>query len=150
MRSWIDLTGQALDLEKVLDFIARPGEPSVGGVNCFLGITRGETSTTGSSLLALDYESYAEMATAHMHRLAEQAGQRWRILRLALLHRVGRVAVGEPSIVIAVATPHRAEAFDACRWLIDTLKAEVPIWKREVWADGPGDWVEGNPVKTQT
>ena len=66
--------------------------------------------------------------------------------RLALLHRVGRVAVGQPSVLIAVSTPHRAEAFDACRWLIDTLKAEVAIWKKEVWDDGSTTWAEERAV----
>jgi molybdopterin synthase catalytic subunit len=67
------------------------------------------------------------------------------ILNLALLHRTGRVPPAEPSVVIAVSTPHRAEAFDACRWLIDTLKAEVAIWKKEAWADGTGTWVDPQP-----
>src|SRR2546423_18165 len=83
------------------------------------------------------------MATKRMHELARRARERWRIVSLAILHRSGRVALGEPSVLIAVACPHRAEAFEACRWLIDTLKAEVAIWKKEVWSDGTGTWVEG-------
>jgi molybdopterin synthase catalytic subunit len=75
-----------------------------------------------------------------------RARDRWPIARLALLHRTGRVGLGEPSVIIAVATPHRAESFEACRWLIDTLKAEVPIWKKEVWGDGSGSWVHPEPV----
>jgi molybdopterin synthase catalytic subunit len=112
-----------------------------GGLAIFLGTTRAETASTGQLLVALDYEAYPEMAQAQLVTLAQSARQRWPILKLALLHRTGRVAVGEPSVVIAVSTPHRAEAFDACRWLIDTLKADVAIWKKEIWEDGSGTWV---------
>ena len=94
-------------------------------------------------LTSLDYEAYPEMASRQLEDLAARARARWPILRLALLHRTGRVALGEPSVLIAVSTPHRSEAFDACRWLIDTLKAEAAIWKKEVWEDGKGTWVNG-------
>src|SRR5437879_4186118 len=94
-----------------------------GGIDVFLGATRAETSSDGKSLVALDYEAYTDMALAQMTELARRARARWPIERLAVLHRVGRVGVGEPSVIIAVAAPHRNEAFDACRWLIDTLKA---------------------------
>jgi len=79
------------------------------------------------------------MAKQQMRDLARRARQRWPIVRLALLHRVGRVPLTQPSVLIAVSTPHRAEAFEACRWLIDTLKSEVTIWKKEIWDDGAGN-----------
>jgi molybdopterin synthase catalytic subunit len=79
--------------------------------------------------------------------LAAQARGRWPIRKLALLHRVGRVAVGEPSVLIAVSAPHRGEAFDATRWLIDNLKSAAAIWKKEVWSDGSTTWVEGTPIR---
>ena len=119
-------------------------DPAAGGVCVFLGTTRGETSPTGQALSALDYEAYAEMAERQLADLAQRARERWPICRLALLHRVGRVAVGEASVLIAVSTPHRAEAFEACRWLIDTLKAELAVWKKEVWADGSTTWTPPN------
>jgi molybdopterin synthase catalytic subunit len=92
-------------------------------------------------LVALDYQAYHEMARRQLADLAAEARRLWPIRKLALIHRVGRVPVGEPSVVIAVSCPHRGEAFDACRWLIDTLKKDVAIWKKEVWADGSGTWV---------
>ncbi|MGH7214758.1 MAG: molybdenum cofactor biosynthesis protein MoaE [Tepidisphaeraceae bacterium] len=116
-------------------------ESTAGGVCVFLGTTRSETNSDGRALIALDYEAYEQMAVRQMRDLAARARRRWPIVKLAILHRVGRVALGEPSVLIAVATPHRAEAFEACRWLIDTLKAETAIWKKEVWADGTGTWV---------
>ena len=124
--------------------IASVSEAAAGGVAVFLGTTRAEAHPDGRLLVALDYEAYPEMAGAQLRDLAERARARWPVLRLAVLHRTGRVAVGEPSVLIAVATPHRGEAFEACRWLIDTLKAEAAIWKQEVWSDGHTSWVTGN------
>src|SRR5206468_11274112 len=111
-----------------------------GGIDVCLGTTRAETQQ-GRALLALDYDAYGEMALGQMRELARGARERWPVRRLAILHRTGRVAVGEPSVVIAVSTPHRAQSFEACRWIIDTLKADVAIWKKEVWADGTATWV---------
>jgi molybdopterin synthase catalytic subunit len=121
--------------------------PDAGGVDIFIGTTRSENGPAGQALAALDYEGYEEMAVAKMHDLAARARARWPIVRLALVHRLGRVDVGEPSVVVAVSCGHRAQAFEACRWLIDTLKAEVPVWKKEVWADGSVTWVEGTRVQ---
>jgi len=137
-RDWVALTAAALSAADVVAFVT---DPAAGGIDVFLGTTRSETSTAGQALLALDYEAYGEMATKQLHDLARRAREQWPVARLALLHRTGRVLVGAPSVIIAVATPHRADAFAACRWLIDTLKADVVIWKREVWADGIGTWV---------
>src|SRR5688572_18507289 len=116
----IALTPDPLRAEAAIAFVTHP---SAGGIGVFLGTTRAETSPAGVALSALDYEAYAEMAAAAMRSLAARARERWPIAKLALLHRVGRVAVGEPSVVVAVSCGHRAEAFEACRWLIDTLKA---------------------------
>jgi molybdopterin synthase catalytic subunit len=124
--------------------IASVSDPAAGGIAVFLGTTRAEAHSDGRALVALDYEAYPEMAGAQLRDLGERARSRWPVLRLAILHRTGPVAVGEPSVLIAVATPHRAEAFEVCRWLIDTLKAEATIWKQEVWSDGHTSWVTGN------
>ncbi len=121
--------------------IASVNEPAAGGIAVFLGITRSEISDDGRALLALDYEAYADMARTQLAELAQQARERWPICRLAILHRTGRVDVGQPSVLIAVSTPHRAEAFEACRWLIDALKASAAIWKKEIWSDGSSTWV---------
>ena len=116
-------------------------DPRAGGIDVFLGTTRDETSPEGRALIALDYEAYEQMALEQMRKLAGRARDKWPIVKLALLHRIGRVAVGEPSVVIAVSTPHRAQAFEACRFLIDELKRDIAIWKKEVWSDGTGTWV---------
>lgn len=135
---WISLTADPLDAARCVEFVT---DPRAGGIAVFLGTTRAERRADGTDLLALDYDAYAEMAVRQLHDLAARARARWPVLKLALLHRTGRVGVGEPSVAIAVSTPHRAEAFEACRWLIDTLKAEVAVWKKEVWSDGSGTWV---------
>ena len=137
---WIELTVAPLDTAAAVRAVTDPG---AGGIDVFLGTTRAEISPVGVPLAALDYEAYPEMALAQMRDLARRARERWPIQRLALLHRIGRVAVGEPSVLIAVACPHRAEAFDACRFLIDALKREVAVWKKEVWADGSTTWIRG-------
>lgn len=110
-----------------------------GAVCSFLGTVRemtGDRQTT-----SLDYEAYPEMALKKLGELEAEARQRWPILDVALVHRVGHLGLGEISVVVAVSCPHRHQAFDACRWLIDTLKEVVPIWKKEVWADGTEEWV---------
>jgi molybdopterin synthase catalytic subunit len=135
---WIELHSTPLEIARAIAFVQ---SPEAGGIDVFLGTTRAEARSDGKQLIALDYEAYAVMAIKRMRELADEARKRWPIVRLALLHRTGRVALAEPSVLIAVATPHRAESFDACRWLIDSLKADVPIWKREVWEDRMGEWV---------
>jgi molybdopterin synthase catalytic subunit len=144
MNDWIEISAEPLSAATVAQFVT---DPAAGGIDIFLGTPRGESSGEGKKLLALDYEAYPEMALGQMRELAGRARERWPIVKLALLHRVGRVEVGEPSVIIAVATPHRAEAFEACRWLIDTLKSEVAVWKKEVWGDGSTSWVEGKEIE---
>jgi molybdopterin synthase catalytic subunit len=135
---WIELCPDALDVPRAIAFVQ---VPAAGGVDVFLGTTRAETHADGRPLVALDYEAYPKMALKRLGELAAEARRRWPVCRLAVLHRTGRVPVAEPSVAIAVSTPHRAESFEACRWLIDALKVDVPIWKREIWADGAGTWV---------
>jgi molybdopterin synthase catalytic subunit len=142
MQDWIDILPEALP---TADAVASVMSPSAGGVDVFLGTTRAEKSDKNHVLAALDYEAYREMALEQLRDLAQRARQRWPIVALAILHRIGRVKLAEPSVLIAVSTPHRADAFEACRWLIDTLKAEVAIWKKEIWDDGSGSWVD--PMK---
>src|SRR5687768_5622725 len=127
---WVELCDAPLDVTAAVAFVSLP---AAGGVGVFLGTTREESHTDGRRLVALHYEAYAPMAIKQMQQLTATARERWPIVRVALLHRTGRVALAEPSVVIAVSTPHRAESFEACRWLIDTLKVDVPVWKKEVW-----------------
>jgi len=135
---WIEISPTALSAEEAIAFVT---DPTAGGIDIFLGTTRAEKSADGRELIALDYEAYQQMALDQMHALAKRAKEKWPIIKLALLHRVGRVSLGEPSVVIAVSTPHRADAFDACRFLIDELKRDIAIWKKEVWSDGTEKWI---------
>jgi molybdopterin synthase catalytic subunit len=127
-----------------------PAEPIIaamkaggdGAVCVFDGIVR--DNTRGRKTLYLDYESYREMALEQMGRLAEEAIAKFGVRDVAMIHRLGRLTVSETSVLIVVASAHRGAAFDACRWLIDTLKKTVPIWKKETFADG-AVWADGEP-----
>jgi molybdopterin synthase catalytic subunit len=140
---WITLTVEPLDTAAAVAFVT---DGRAGGIDVFLGTTRAETSADGRELVALDYEAYEQMAGEQLRDLVRRARAQWPIVKLVLLHRTGWVAVGEPSVLIAVSTPHRGESFAACRWLIDTLKKDAAIWKKEVWVDGTGTWVHPSPV----
>jgi molybdopterin converting factor subunit 1 len=115
---------------------------SDGAIATFAGTVR--DNTRGRPTVALEYEAYEAMALRQMQALAEQACREHGVRRALLVHRLGRLQVGEISVFIAAASAHRAQAFAACRWLIDTLKATVPIWKKEIFADGEV-WVAGEP-----
>jgi molybdopterin synthase catalytic subunit len=101
-------------------------------------------NSNGRQTLFLDYEAYEELAVKQMRQLVEQAIERFGIRDAAIVHRLGRLKVGETSVLIVVAAAHRAPAFEACRWLIDTLKKTVPIWKKETFVDGTV-WAAGEP-----
>lgn len=109
---------------------ARVMSPAMGAAVYFTGVVRG--SESGTPISAIDYEAFQQMAEAQFHQLFDEAGKRWPIESLRLVHRVGVVQVGEPSLWIEVVTPHRGESFAACQWLIDEMKRVVPIWKRPV------------------
>ena len=113
-----------------------------GAVCVFDGIVR--DNTRGRKTLHLDYEAYREMALEQMRGLAAEAVTRFGVRDVALVHRLGRLRVGETSVLVVVASAHRGAAFDACRWLIDTLKKSVPIWKKEQFVDG-AVWADGEP-----
>ena len=115
---------------------------SDGAVLVFDGIVR--DNTKGRRTLWLDYEAYVPMAARQMEELAREALTRFSVRHVTLVHRLGRLEIGETSVLIVVASAHRAAAFEACRWLIDTLKTQVPIWKRETFADG-AVWAAGEP-----
>jgi molybdopterin synthase catalytic subunit len=113
-----------------------------GAVCVFDGIVR--DNTRGRRTLHLDYEAYEQMALQQMHLLRSEAIEHFGVRDVAIVHRLGRLTVGETSVFIAVASAHRGAAFDACRWVIDTLKKTVPIWKKEQFADGAA-WADGEP-----
>jgi molybdopterin synthase catalytic subunit len=113
-----------------------------GAVCVFDGIVR--DNTRGRRTLHLDYEAYREMALSQMEALALEAVTKFGVRDVALVHRLGRLVVGETSVLVVVASAHRGAAFEACRWLIDTLKRTVPIWKKEQFVDG-AIWADGEP-----
>ena len=110
-----------------------------GAVCMFLGTTREITDDKRTA--TLDYEAYGPMARKELEALEAEARGRWPLIHAAIVHRVGLVDPGEISVVVAVSSPHRRAAFEACQWIMDTLKERVPIWKRETWTDGGGEWV---------
>ena len=115
--------------------------PQAGAVAVFLGVVR--DNNLGRSVDYLEYDAYPEMAERIMRRIADEIRARWDVVEIAMQHRIGRLEIGEASVGVAVSSAHRAEATDACRYGIDRLKAMVPIWKKEVWADGE-EWIEGS------
>lgn len=125
---YIEITGRPISLEDVLEKLDMRG---LGGLVTFAGVAR-PTDAQGRPLSHLEYEAYTEMAYAEIEKLCREIEHRWGVNQIAVLHRVGRVEIGQPSVIIAVASTHRAEAFAACRYAIDTLKERVPIWKKEV------------------
>lgn len=129
---WVELVNGPVDVVRA---ISAAQDHDAGGTTCFVGTVRAEKNSEDSrQLIALDYEAYEQMARRQLADLVRQARARWEIVRVVLLHSVGRVMLGEPSVVIVVACPHRAESFEACRWLIEMLKSEVTIWKQDAWS----------------
>jgi molybdopterin synthase catalytic subunit len=131
----VRLTREPIDLAALL-----AASPADGAVCLFVGVVRNENS--GRRVRHLEYEAYEDMALPLMEQIAAEAGRRWPASEVRIVHRLGRLEIGEPSVAVAVASPHRPEAFAACRFAIDTLKATVPIWKKEVYEDGAA-WLEG-------
>jgi molybdopterin converting factor subunit 1 len=132
-----------IDTQAVLGRMKQGGD---GAALVFEGVVRNQTR--GRKTLHLDYEAYEQMALRQMESLAEQALKRFQVREVALVHRLGRLEVGDISVLIVVASAHRAAAFDACRWLIDTLKRTVPIWKKEYFEDG-AVWADGEPFPAE-
>jgi molybdopterin synthase catalytic subunit len=133
------LSDGPIDVGKV---VARVSGPGMGGIVTFIGAVRNRAR--GRDIRHLEYESYPEMAEREMQRIADAAAERWPGTRVAIAHRAGHLEIGDLAVVIAAAAPHRAEAFEACRYAIDTLKETVPIWKKEVATDGEY-WVDDRP-----
>ncbi len=130
------LSDRPLDAEEVA---ARVTGDDAGGVVSFVGAVRNHSR--GHDIEHLEYEAYPEMAVREMQKIADEAGERWPGTRVAIAHRVGHLDIGDAAVVIVAASKHRAEAFEACRFAIDTLKVTVPIWKKEV-ASGGAYWVD--------
>lgn len=132
----ICLTDLPIDVNSV---IAEVQSPSAGAVVIFLGTAR--EASRGRPTASLDYEAYPEMAESELAALEHTARCRWYLTGSAIIHRIGHVDIGEVCVAVAVSSAHREPAFEAGRWLIDTIKETVPIWKCENWADGQSEWV---------
>jgi molybdopterin synthase catalytic subunit len=124
-----------IDLDEVLRSVK---SPEAGAIDIFIGTTRNHSN--GKEVLSLEYEAYEPMALKLLEGIIAEARRRWSVDRIAIVHRVGKVEIGEASVVIAVSATHRREAFEACRFVIDALKRDVPIWKKEVFGDGEA-WI---------
>ena len=127
----IRITQEPLDVQFISDSVRRETD---GAVVTFQGTTR--LYTRDKRVISLEYEAYQEMAEKKMAEIAQEIRHRWNLEDIALCHRIGRVEVGETSLVVAIASPHRKEAFDAARYAVDRIKEMVPIWKKEIFEDG--------------
>ena len=137
MEPTIQLTREPLNRDTLIGAVSHPG---VGGIVVFEGVVR--DNARGKQIRYLEYDVYPEMAEQQIRTIIAEAERRWGVERVAVAHRFGRLEIGEASVIIVVAAPHRAEAFDACRYIIDALKTTVPIWKKEVASSGE-EWIEG-------
>ncbi len=126
-----EIVSGPIDVNAVIESVRDDGD---GGVVTFVGVVRNRNR--GKEVLYLEYEAYPEMAVGEMREIGKEIADRWALNHLRIVHRVGRIEIGEASVVIAVAAPHRDVAFEACRFAIDRLKETVPVWKKEVYADG--------------
>lgn len=144
---WVALGTAPLPVDEALRWVTTPGS---GGIVCFLGVVR-DHSDGRDGVVGLSYEAYEEQAARALRDVAAEARRRWPVVqRLALLHRTGDLDLSDVSVAVVVSTPHRADAFEAARFCIDTLKETVPIWKREHWRGG-SDWATSDhPLRAVT
>ena len=135
-----DVTETPLDIAAI---VAEVSDPSCGGIAIFVGTVRASAAVdenSGRAVVRLDYDAHPQLARQRLEEIGEDARQRFDVRRLVAVHRSGPCPLGEPTVVVACSAPHRGDALDACRFVIDTIKTTVPIWKREVYEDGTS-WV---------
>jgi len=135
----IQIFDEPLDVDAVIDLVA---SPEAGAIDVFIGTVR--NSTQNRSVRKLIFESFDSMAIKEMKKISDNANDKWPSIKMAIHHRKGTLQIGEIAVIIAVSSPHRVAAFEACRYAIDTLKETVPIWKKEVFDDGEV-WVAAHP-----
>jgi molybdopterin synthase catalytic subunit len=135
----VALTTDPIDVAAALTHLQ---SEQAGAIDFFLGVVR--DNTQDRPVDRLDYEAYDRMALSEMQKILNEAQHRWPVLRAIVIHRTGTLHIGEIAVLIGVATAHRADAFDACRYIIDTIKQRVPIWKKEIFTDGEV-WVNAHP-----
>lgn len=139
MNTVIKIFSAPLSIQSATEWIM---SPESGGIDVFIGTVR--NATKGKPVIRLEFEAYEPMAIAEMGKIAKQAFEKWPVQKILIHHRTGVLDVGEIPVIIAVSAAHRAAAFDACRFIIDTLKQTVPIWKKEIFQDGEV-WVAAHP-----
>jgi molybdopterin synthase catalytic subunit len=135
----IAISAEPINTQAVIEAVQADG---AGAINVFIGTVRNQTQA--KLVVQLDFEAYDSMAIKKMKEIAEEAAARWPIQKVAIVHRKGALQIGEAAVVIAVSTPHRKASFEACEYIIDTLKQVVPIWKKEKFEDGEV-WVAAHP-----
>jgi molybdopterin synthase catalytic subunit len=138
-RLLIRITTEPIGADEAAGFV---GDPSAGGTCVFVGTVRDHSAA--GSVTGLTYEAWEERAAKRLEEIGGEMLEKWPVRKVALLHRTGDLAIGEASVVVACSAPHRAEAFDACRYGIERLKEDVPIWKKEHLAQGESHWVMGS------
>src|SRR5579872_845794 len=139
MNTNIILTDKPIDILKGINWVM---SPESGGINVFIGTVR--STTKGNEVQRLEFESYESMAVSEMHKIANDCFSKWNLHKILIHHRTGVLEIGNVPVLIAVSAAHRKEAFEACRYIIDTLKETVPIWKKEIFMDGE-EWVAAHP-----
>jgi molybdopterin synthase catalytic subunit len=136
----IKITEKSIDVQKVIDTAS---SLNAGAVNVFVGTVR--NNAHGKNVVWLEYEAYETMAVGEIRKIIDDASHRWPLLGWAVSHRIGTLKPGEVAVAVAVSTPHRKDSFEACQYIIDTLKVKVPIWKKEVFEDGE-EWISAHPA----
>jgi molybdopterin synthase catalytic subunit len=135
----VAITQSELDIKLITEEVYNDQS---GAVSVFVGNVR--NATNGRNVLRLEFETYEKMALLEMRKIVDKAKEKWPITAASIVHRIGNLAIGDTAVIIAVATPHRADSFAACQYMIDTLKQTVPIWKKEIFEDGEV-WVSAHP-----
>lgn len=139
---WFQVTSEALDPQRLVDSVRKDES---GAVALFHGVAR--NNSEGRRVHALEYDAYPTLAEKKLREVGDEVRARWPVTGIGILHRTGRIAIGETSLLVAVSAAHRREAFEACHHAVDRIKEIVPIWKKEIWEDGDGAWVAGHPVE---
>ncbi len=134
----IKISDQAIDIQVCIDAVQ---SERAGAIDVFIGTVRNHNNA--KEVVRLEFETYDVMAVKKMEELVNKARERWDIEKIVMIHRKGVLQIGDVAVVIAVSTPHRAASFEACQWLIDTLKTVVPIWKKEIYESGE-EWLEAH------
>ncbi len=140
----IKITEKPIDIQKVIDTAS---SLSAGAVNVFIGTVR--NTAHNKNVVWLEYEAYESMAVAEIRKIIDEASKRWPLQGWAVSHRIGTLRPGEVAVAIAVSSPHRKDSFEACQFIIDTLKEKAPIWKKEIFEDGE-EWISAQPNMAKT